>query len=127
MPPTNPTPSPTPTPNPDPMSPPVTPPVQPTVQQPSGFTQNMSGTTPLTTENIAKQKKLAIGFALASYALFILGILFGFATGAGAILGALTLATGIRGKVKSPLLIVMGSIGLLLNFGLFTIATILSL
>ena len=122
MPPVNPTPSPTPTPNPDPMTPPPT-----SVPQPSGYTQQMTGVAPQTAENYQKQKKLAILFAIASYALFVLGILFGFATGLGAILGALTLATGIRGKVKSPLLIVMGSIGLALNFGLFTLATIQSL
>lgn len=119
----NPTPSPTPSPTPDPMAP-ATPPVVP---QPSGYNQKPAGVTPLTTENIAKQRKIGIFLAIVSYLLFIAGVIFGFATGAGALLGAVTLAMGVRGKVKSPLLIVMGSIGLALNFGLYTLATILSI
>ena len=97
------------------------------VSQPSQSAEFSSGMKPATNANVEKKKRLALWLGIAGIAIFIIGILYGFAVGAGAILGAYALLIGLQSKPKSKSLIIIGSLGLISNFTLFTILTILSI
>jgi len=98
----------------------------PVVPQPSPSAQSFTGgVTPLTQDNIEKQKKLARTLIIISAVLLVVGLLVGFASAAGAVLGAYALSIGIR--TKSTPLKIGGAVTLGLNFTLFTVATILNI
>jgi len=108
--------------NPENQQTPVTP-QQPTaapVPQPAASAQNISGITPPTSANIDKQKKLALILAIGSIAIFIGGLIAGYVFAAAAFLGAYAAVVGFR--TKTTLTIVLGLIGLVLNFGLYTLS-----
>jgi len=98
---------------------PTTPPIVP---QPASSAQNVGGLKPATKENVDKQKKVAFFLSLASLGLLVLGLLFGFTLPFAAVLGAYALYVGIRTKTKK--LIVLGSIGLVLNFAVYILAVL---
>jgi len=94
---------------------------QPTsVPQPTLNTATAQGMQAPTKQNLKKQKIAGYIFAIISMLWFIASFASGYATGAPAILGAFALLFGI--KSKSVPLIVLGSIGLALNFALYTFA-----
>lgn len=105
-----------------------TPPIQPpqpvqtgTFPQPAASSATpISGMKPPTAANLQKQKKWALIAAVASIAIFIGGLLFGYVFAAAALLGAYAVAIGARTKATPT--IILGAIGLVLNFGLFTLS-----
>jgi len=98
--------------------PPVT---QPTsVPQPKLNVATAQGMRAPTKENLKKQMIAGYIFAVVSIIWFIVSFTSGYATGAPAILGAFALLFGI--KSKNIPLIVLGSIGLALNFAIYTFA-----
>lgn len=114
-------------PQPTPTSTPTTPPLNPapapqpsTVPQPAATAQAVTGMAPPTKENLQKQAKVAMVLSIISIAIFVIGIIFGFTWALAAILGAYGAAIGVR--TKSVPLIIVGAIGLVLNFGLYTIS-----
>ncbi|MBC7565222.1 hypothetical protein H7100_03285 [Candidatus Saccharibacteria bacterium] len=80
----------------------------------------ISGMKPPTIINVQKQKKWALVAAIASIAIFVGGLLFGYVFAAAAILGAYAVAIGARTKATPT--IILGVIGLVLNFGLYTLS-----
>jgi hypothetical protein len=107
---------------------PVTP-AQPTPQpsafpQPAATTQALTGLKPPTTANIEKQKKIALGAAILSIVIFIVGLIAGYVFAAAAFLGAYAIAIGIRANPKPKLTIALGSVGLVLNLGLYILSIV---
>lgn len=99
---------------------------QPT-QQPAAFPQPaatsatpVTGMTPPTSSNLQKQKKLALILAIISVVIFIIGLIVGYVFAAAAILGAYAVVIGARTKAVPT--IVIGALGLILNFGLYTLS-----
>jgi hypothetical protein len=100
-----------------------------TVTQPTGYaapvTQPAAGSPttgikPNTKENIFKRKRLAYILSIVSLIIFFVAFYYGYALGTAAFLGAYGLLIGI--KTKTTPLIILGSIGILLNFGFYTIS-----
>lgn len=80
----------------------------------------ISGMTPPTSANLEKQKKLALILAIASIVIFIVGLIVGYVLAIAAFLGAYALVIGIR--TKSVPTIILGTIGLVLNLGLYVLS-----
>jgi len=108
-------------------------PAQPTtpVTQPSPMSQPVmdaaaaGGYRIPTKENLSKLKKIGYVLAILSIVLFFVVLSFGYTLAGLAFLGAFGLLYGI--KTKTVPLIVLGSIGLVLNLGAYTIAVFSSL
>jgi len=116
------------TPTPTPVEPqqPIAPVAQPTnVPQPAQTAELVNGMNPPTKENLKKKITLGYILSIASIILFLVAFYFGYVFGVLALLGAIGLLYGIKTKTVS--LIVLGSIGLLLNFGFYTISVFSSL
>jgi len=114
-------PSTTPTPTPVEPQQPVAPVAQPTnVPQPAQTAELVNGMNAPTKENIKSKKRLGYILSIASIVLFLIAFYFGYVFGALALLAAIGLLYGI--KTKTTPIIVLGSIGLLLNFGFYTIS-----
>lgn len=103
-------------------TPPVTPAQPVAFPQPAATAQVTNGMKPPTSANIAKQQKFALIASIASIAIFIVGLLLGYVFAAAALLGAYAIAIGIRSNPKPKLTITLGAIGLILNFGLYTLS-----
>jgi len=111
-------PSTTPTPTPVEPQAPVT---QPTnVPQPAQSTEVMNGMSAPTKENLKSKKMFGYIFTIASIVIFLVAFSFGYVFGALALLAAIGLLYGI--KTKTTPVIVLGVIGLLLNFGFYTVS-----
>jgi hypothetical protein len=102
-------------------------PEQQPIQQPVAFPQPaatsstpVTGMTPPTSANLQKQKKLAFILAIVSVVIFIIGLFFGYVFAAAAILGAYAVVIGVRTKAVPT--IIIGALGLVLNFGLYTLS-----
>ena len=105
---------------------PVAPVAQPTnVPQPTQTAELVNGMNAPTKENLKKKITLGYILSIASIILFLVAFYFGYVFGVLALLGAIGLLYGIKTKTVS--LIVLGSIGLLLNFGFYTISVFSSL
>jgi len=112
-----------PTPNQTPVEPqqPVTPVIQPTsVPQPAQSTEVMNGMAAPTKENLKMKKRLGYILSIASIVLFVIAFYYGYVFGALALLAAVGLLYGI--KTKTTPVIVLGSIGLLLNLGFYLVS-----
>jgi hypothetical protein len=115
--------NPTPNPNPvkQPASPAAAPVTQPTsVPQPAQTAELVNGMQAPTAAHLKKQRRLGYILSIASIVLFLVAFYYGYVLGILAFLGAYGLLMGI--KTKTVPLIVLGSIGLLLNFGFYTIS-----
>ena len=108
----------TPTPTPAEQQQPTTTPVAPVTQPVAG--SPTIGIKPNTKENVFKQKRLAYILSIVSLVIFFVAFFYGYALGTAAFLGAYGLLVGI--KTKTTPLIILGSIGILLNFGFYTIS-----
>jgi len=105
---------------------PTTPVTQPsTISQPVLDAASTGGYRIPTKENLSKLKKIGYVLAILSIVLFFVVLSFGYTLAALALLGAFGLLYGI--KTKTTLLIVLGSIGLILNLGAYTISVLSSL
>jgi len=112
----------------DPSTTPTPTPVEPQqpVTQPSGVPQPaqtanlVNGMQAPTKEYLLKQKRIGYVLSIISIVLFVVALLNGYVFGILALLAAYGLLMGI--KTKTVLLIVLASIGLLLNFGFYTIS-----
>jgi hypothetical protein len=94
---------------------------QPTVfPQPAATAGAVTGMAPPTAANLQKQKKLALILAIISIVIFIIGLVVGYVFAAAALLGAYAVVIGIRTKAMPT--IILGAIGLVLNFGLYTLS-----
>jgi len=112
---------PTTTPTPTPAEQSAAPVTQPTnVPQPTQSTEVINGMAAPTKENLKMKKRFGYIFSIASIVLFLIAFYFGYVFGALALLAAVGLLYGI--KTKTTPVIVLGSIGLLLNFGFYTIS-----
>jgi len=124
------------TPNPQPSQPqqPPVPPFQPqqptqpsqpsTFPQPAASSQVVNGMKPPTSVNLEKQRKIALGAAIISIVILVVGLIVGYVFAAAAFLGAYAIAIGIRLTPKPKLTITLGAIGLVLNLGLYLISLI---
>jgi len=113
----DPTPTPTPVETPQPVTP-VTPPTN--VPQPAQSTEVMNGMSAPTKENLKSRKTLGYIFSIASIVIFFIAFYFGYVFGAVALLAAIGLLHGI--KTKTTPVIVLASIGLLLNLGFYIVS-----
>jgi len=108
------------TPTPTPVEP-QTPVTQPTnVPQPAQSTEVMNGMSAPTKENLKSKKMLGYIFTIASIVLFVVAFSFGYVFGALALLAAIGLLNGI--KTKTTTIIVLGSLGVLLNLGFYLVS-----
>jgi len=99
---------------------PVETPQPTTVPQPTQSTEVMNGMTPPTKENLKFKKKLGYILSIASIVIFFIAFYYGYVFGAVALLAAFGLLHGI--KTKTTPVIVIASIGLLLNLGFYIIS-----
>ena len=96
-----------------------------TFPQPATSAQAVTGLKPPTTANIEKQKKIALGAAILSIIIFIGGLIVGYVFAAAAFLGAYAIAVGVRANPKPKLTIILGSVGLVLNLGLYILSIVM--
>jgi len=90
------------------------------VLQPAQTAELVNGMNAPTKENLKKKKIAGYVLSIASIVIFGIAFYFGYVFGALALVAAIGLLYGI--KTKTTPVIVLGSIGLLLNFGFYTIS-----
>jgi hypothetical protein len=95
------------------------------VPQPASSATVTNGMAPQTSERLAKQKKLAYALSIVSIVIFVVALASGYTFAFAALLAAYGLMVGIR--TKTVPLIVVAAIGLVLNFGVYTISVFSSL
>jgi hypothetical protein len=91
--------------------------------QPAADAQVTTGMTPPTSSVRKKHQTIALVLGILSIVGFFVGLYFGYSAAIASIAAAYTLAIGLRSQPKRKDLLIIGAIGLLLNFGMFTLAT----